>query len=43
LTIRIGVGGRDPKETEASELFSRACQALAQARLANSQAAFLYV
>jgi diguanylate cyclase (GGDEF)-like protein len=43
LTIRIGVGGRDPKETEASELFFRACQALAQARLANSQAAFLYV
>jgi diguanylate cyclase (GGDEF)-like protein len=43
LTIRIGVGGRDPRETEASELFSRACQALAQARLANSQAAFLYV
>jgi len=43
LSIRIGIGGRDPAETEASELFARASQALAQARSSHGEAAFLYV
>jgi GGDEF domain-containing protein len=43
LSIRVGVGARDPEETQASELFARASQALAEARLAHGEAAFLHI
>ncbi len=43
LSIRVGIGGRDPAETGASELFARASQALAQSRSSHGEAAFLYV
>jgi GGDEF domain-containing protein len=43
LSFHVGIGGRDPDETEASELFARAAQALSQARLAHSETAFVYV
>ncbi|MGQ9730010.1 MAG: diguanylate cyclase domain-containing protein [Candidatus Zipacnadales bacterium] len=43
VSIRIGIGGRDPEETQASELFSRASQALAEARINHSEAAFLHI
>jgi GGDEF domain-containing protein len=43
IAVHVGIGGRDPEETEASELFARASQALAQARMAHSDSAFLYV
>jgi len=43
LAFHVGIGGRDPDETEASELLARASEALAQARMAHSETAFLYV
>lgn len=43
LAIRIGVGGRDPEETLASELFARASEALADARATGVATAFLHV
>ncbi len=43
LAFHVGIGGRDPEETEGSELFARAAQALSQARLAHSDTAFVYV
>jgi GGDEF domain-containing protein len=43
LSVRIGIGGRDPEESQASELFARASQALAEARSAHGEAAFLHI
>jgi len=43
LAFRVGIGGRDPGETEASELLARAAQAVSEARTAHSEGAFLYV
>jgi len=43
ISVRVGVGGRDPEETQASELFARASQALAEARSAHGEAAFLHI
>ena len=43
LAIRIGIGGRDPEDSEASDLLARASNALAEARNAHCDAAFLHV
>ncbi|MBM3475272.1 MAG: hypothetical protein FJX75_18580 [Armatimonadetes bacterium] len=43
LAVRIGIGGRDPEDSEASDLLARACNALAEARNAHCEAAFLHV
>ncbi len=43
LLFHVGIGGRDPEESQASELFARAAQALSQARLAQSENAFVYI
>jgi len=43
VTVQVGIGGKDPEETQGAELFARASQALAEARFAGSEAAFLHV
>jgi GGDEF domain-containing protein len=43
LAVRIGIGGRDPEDSEASDLLARASNALAEARNAHCEAAFLHV
>jgi GGDEF domain-containing protein len=43
VAVQIGIGGRDPEETQASELFARASQALAEARSAHGEAAFVHI
>jgi GGDEF domain-containing protein len=43
VCVQIGIGGRDPEETQASELFARASQALAEARNAHGEAAFVHI
>ncbi len=43
VSVQIGIGGRDPEETQAAELFARASQALAEARSAHGEAAFVHI